>query len=148
MLEAGHVVLLHISAPGAVEVLQCPVLVAAVDAGSRFCELAIGGRGHGGNDRNAFVTIRSHTRARFASSVGLMDEARAVMWRLRRIESLEREHAPPEAMLAEVHELLAEADTWISAERVGTERAEEALARCRAGLATGASVTEEVLSTG
>ena len=140
--------LLDISTAGAVEMLQCPVIVASVDAGSRFCELAIGGRGHGGNDRNAFDTVRSHTRASFASSVGLMDEARAVMRRLRRIESLEREHAPPEAVLAEVHELLVEAETWISAERVGTELAEAALARCRDGLAAGASMTEEVLSTG
>jgi hypothetical protein len=77
-----------------------------------------------------------------------MDEARAVMRRLRRIETLEWEHAPPEAVLAEVHALLVEAETWISAERRGTERAEKALARCRARLAAGAGATVEVLSTG
>jgi hypothetical protein len=70
------------------------------------------------------------------------------MRRLRRIEVLEREHAPPESVLVEVRALLVEADAWISAERAGTERAERALARCRAGLEAGAAPPMEVLSTG
>jgi hypothetical protein len=60
-----------------------------------------------------------------------MDEARAVMHRLERIEALEREGAPPELALAEVRELLREGEEWLKAERHGTDRAEEALERCR-----------------
>jgi hypothetical protein len=60
-----------------------------------------------------------------------MDEARAVMHRLERIEALEREGAPPELVLAEVRELLREGEEWVKAERQGTDRAEEALERCR-----------------
>ena len=53
-----------------------------------------------------------------------MDEARAVLRRLSRIEALEREGAPPRSLLAEVHALLAEA----------------ALERCRDALAEPAAV--------
>ena len=60
-----------------------------------------------------------------------MDEAVAVLTRLARIEALEREGAPPRALLAEVRSLLAEAETWIAAEPGGTERAAEALDSCR-----------------
>jgi hypothetical protein len=76
-----------------------------------------------------------------------MDEARAVMRRLRRIEALEREQARPQTVLAEVRALLVEADAWVSAERGGTERAAEALARCRAELEAGPAPSG-VLSTG
>ena len=58
-----------------------------------------------------------------------MDEARAVLRRLRRIETLEREDADPRSLLAEVRALLDEAEAWIAAEG-GAERAEAALARC------------------
>jgi hypothetical protein len=60
-----------------------------------------------------------------------MDEAAAVLVRLARIEALEREGAPPRALLSEVRSLLVEAETWIEAEPVGTERAVEALESCR-----------------
>jgi hypothetical protein len=60
-----------------------------------------------------------------------MDEARAVMHRLERLEALEREGAPPELLLAEVRELLREGEEWVKAERQDTDRAEEALERCR-----------------
>lgn len=59
-----------------------------------------------------------------------MDEARAVMRRLGRIEALEREGAPPRSLLAEVHALLHEAEAWIASERGGTDGAEAALERC------------------
>jgi len=59
-----------------------------------------------------------------------MDEARAVIHRLGRIEALEREGAPPELLLAEVRELLREGEEWVRAEREGTDRAAEALERC------------------
>jgi hypothetical protein len=66
-----------------------------------------------------------------------MDEARAVLRRLRRIEALEREGAEARSLLAEVHALLDEADAWICAEG-GAELAESALARCRDALAESA----------
>lgn len=55
-----------------------------------------------------------------------MDEARAVMQRLERIEALEREHAHPSALLAELHELVREAEAWARIEC--DARAEEAVA--------------------
>ena len=60
-----------------------------------------------------------------------MDEARAVIQRLERIEALEREGARPEQLLAEVRELLREGEAWIEAEGDGTDRAFETLKRCR-----------------
>jgi hypothetical protein len=66
-----------------------------------------------------------------------MDEARAVVRRLRRIEALERGRAPAASLLAEVRELLVEAEAWVRAEPSGTEPAEEALERCREALRAG-----------
>jgi hypothetical protein len=60
-----------------------------------------------------------------------MDEARAVIHRLERIEALEREGATPQLLLAEVRELLREGEVWVRAERDGTDPATEALERCR-----------------
>jgi hypothetical protein len=60
-----------------------------------------------------------------------MDEARAVLTRLARIEALDRERAPARSILAEVHELLREAEAWVASERDGTDLAEAALERCR-----------------
>ena len=64
-----------------------------------------------------------------------MDEARAVLRRLARIEALEREGAPPRSLLAEVHALLGEAEAWVASERGGADEAEAALERCRDALA-------------
>jgi hypothetical protein len=69
-----------------------------------------------------------------------MDEARAVLRRLSRIEALEREGAPPRSLLAEVHALLEEAEAWVASERDGVEGAEAALERCREALAEPAVV--------
>jgi hypothetical protein len=69
-----------------------------------------------------------------------MDEARAVMRRLSRIETLEREGAPARSLLAEVHALLEEAEAWVACERGGVDAAEAALERCRAALAEPAVV--------
>jgi hypothetical protein len=55
-----------------------------------------------------------------------MDEARAVLHRLERIEALEREGAPPVALLAELQELVREAEVWAKLE--GDERATTAAA--------------------
>jgi hypothetical protein len=69
-----------------------------------------------------------------------MDEARAVLRRLDRIEALEREGAPARSLLAEVHVLLAEAEAWVASERGGTDAAEAALGRVRDALAQPAAV--------
>jgi hypothetical protein len=63
-----------------------------------------------------------------------MDEARAVLARLDRIEELESAGAPPRAGLLELRALLAEAEAWVRVEPRGTELAEDALERCREAL--------------
>jgi hypothetical protein len=63
-----------------------------------------------------------------------VDEARAVLRRLERIEALDRDDAPPGVLLAEVRALLAEAEAWVRAEPSGTDLAADALERCRARL--------------
>jgi hypothetical protein len=73
-----------------------------------------------------------------------MDEARAVVRRLKRIEALDRGRAPAGSLLTEVRELLAEAEAWVRAEPGGTESAEEALERCREALGAGAPATAGV----
>jgi hypothetical protein len=54
-----------------------------------------------------------------------MDEARAVMRRLERIEVLDREHADPLTLIAELRELVREAEDWARAE--DDERADAAV---------------------
>jgi hypothetical protein len=63
-----------------------------------------------------------------------VDEARAVIERLNRIEALDRENAPATALLAELRELVREAEAWVRTE--GDERAELAVERCKEALAT------------
>ena len=58
-----------------------------------------------------------------------MDEARAVLARLERVEALGRGSAPAEVLLAELRALVTEAEAWVRAERPGA-RAEEAVASC------------------
>lgn len=62
-----------------------------------------------------------------------MDEARAVLRRLERIERLDRHDAPAGELLAELRALVREAETWVRAEpeRSG---AVQALATCRGAL--------------
>ena len=64
-----------------------------------------------------------------------MEEARAVLDRLGRIESLERRGAPPQLVLAEVRALLHEAERWARREGSGVDAAEAALERCGQALA-------------
>jgi hypothetical protein len=45
-----------------------------------------------------------------------MDEARVVLERIRRIDALRRERAGPQALLAEVEQLVVEAERWLGAE--------------------------------
>ena len=61
-----------------------------------------------------------------------MDEARAVLARLDRIEELEREGAPPGVLLEELRGLVQAAETWAKLE--GDERAHTAVGRCDAAL--------------
>ena len=63
------------------------------------------------------------------------DAATKVLVRLGRIEVLEREGASSPALLAELRELLVEAEAWVAAEPGGTERAAAALERCRLAFA-------------
>lgn len=46
-----------------------------------------------------------------------MDEARTVIRRLERIETLQSEQAPAAALLTEVRQLLREGEAWLAAER-------------------------------
>jgi hypothetical protein len=62
-----------------------------------------------------------------------MDEARAVLARLDRIEALDREGAPPGVLLEELRGLVQAAETWARLE--GDERAQRAVERCDASLA-------------
>ena len=62
-----------------------------------------------------------------------MDEARAVLARLDRIEELEREGAPPGVLLEELRGLVQAAETWAKLE--GDERARSAVRHCDAALA-------------
>ncbi|MFL6038157.1 MAG: hypothetical protein ACJ74B_05945 [Gaiellaceae bacterium] len=63
-----------------------------------------------------------------------MDEARAVLARLDRIEALEREDAPPGVLLEELRGLVHDAEAWARVE--GGERASDAVERCSSALST------------
>jgi hypothetical protein len=60
-----------------------------------------------------------------------MDEARAVLARLERIESLDRRGAPAPILLAELRELVVEAEAWVRVEPGVTAREERAVERLR-----------------
>jgi hypothetical protein len=66
-----------------------------------------------------------------------MDEARAVLERLQRIEALDRDGAAADTLLGEVRELLREAETWLALDDGDSSGAESALARCRAAVEAG-----------
>jgi hypothetical protein len=66
-----------------------------------------------------------------------MDEARAVLARLERIEALDRAGSPAAVVLEEVRALLAEAEDWVRAEPCGAAPATGALDRCAEALAAG-----------
>ena len=59
-----------------------------------------------------------------------MEEARAVLRRLDRIERLDRARAPTDVLLAELRALVGEAEKWSRREGAG----EDAVERCRAAL--------------
>lgn len=62
-----------------------------------------------------------------------MEEARRVLERLERIESLDRANAAPAELLAELRGLLQDAEAWVRVE--GGDDADEAVTRLRAALA-------------
>jgi len=62
-----------------------------------------------------------------------MDESRAILERLERIEALDRRRAPPDVILAELRALLGEAEAWSEAE--GGEDAKRAVDGLRSAFA-------------
>lgn len=63
-----------------------------------------------------------------------MDEARAVLGRLERIEKLDRSGAPAPAVLDELRALVREAEAWARVD--GDERARAAVSSCADSLAS------------
>jgi len=64
-----------------------------------------------------------------------MDEARSVLERLEGIEALERRGSPAEVLLAELRELVTEAEAWVRVEPGPTGGAEDAIERLRQAVA-------------
>jgi hypothetical protein len=60
-----------------------------------------------------------------------MDEARRVLARLERIETLDRARAGPHDLLEELRSLLSEAEAWVRAEHPVPDEAMHAVDRCR-----------------
>jgi hypothetical protein len=79
--------------------------------------------------------------------VEAVDQARAVLDRLERIDALRREDASAGVLLGEVRSLLSEAEAWAAAERPG-RRADDALERCRDALVAGERSVEDALLPG
>jgi H2-forming N5,N10-methylenetetrahydromethanopterin dehydrogenase-like enzyme len=65
-----------------------------------------------------------------------MEEARAVLLRLDRIERLDRAGAAPDVLLSELRELVREAEEWSRVEGAGAD----AVDRCRDALEQGGVV--------
>ncbi len=74
-----------------------------------------------------------------------VDQARAVLTRLERIDALKQADAPAGVLLDEVRELLTEAEAWVASDRPG-EAAEHALARSRKAFVEGARDADHVLT--
>jgi hypothetical protein len=75
-----------------------------------------------------------------------MDEARAVIERLERIEELREADAPAGVLLGEVRALLTEAEAWAESDRPGSA-ALEALERCREAVDAGERAAQRTLAT-
>jgi hypothetical protein len=84
-------------------------------------------------------------RHRPAASVEVVEQARAVLERLERIEALKRDEAPAGVLLDEVRALLTEAEAWAEADRAGG-RATDALEACREALAAGEQAADGALT--
>jgi hypothetical protein len=83
--------------------------------------------------------------SRPAASVIAVDQARAVLTRLERIDALRRSDAAAGVLLDEVRALLSEAEAWVEADRPG-EAAAEALARSQEALLEGAQAANHALA--
>lgn len=75
-----------------------------------------------------------------------VDQARAVLTRLERIDALKRADAPAGVLLDEVRELLSEAEAWVAADRPG-EATAEALARSKKAFVEGVRDADHALAT-
>ena len=73
-----------------------------------------------------------------------VEQARAVLDRLERIEALKNADAPAGVLLGEVRSLLAEAEQWAAADGAG-RRAEAALERSRQALEAGERSAQDLL---
>ena len=60
-----------------------------------------------------------------------MEEARRVLARLERIETLDQQRAQPGDLLAELRALLTEVEAWARAEHTVPEETTDAVERCR-----------------
>ena len=74
-----------------------------------------------------------------------VEQARAVLERLERIEALKRDEAPAGVLLDEVRALLAEAEAWAEADRADGH-ASAALEACREAFAAGEQAAEGALT--
>lgn len=74
-----------------------------------------------------------------------MEQARAVLERLERIEALRRDEAPAGVLLDEVRALLSEAEVWAEADSADA-RASAALERSREALAAGEQAAESAIT--
>jgi hypothetical protein len=75
-----------------------------------------------------------------------MDEARSVLRRLERIEALDRGGAPAAVMLAELLDLVTEAEAWVRVEPAPTDGAEDAIERLRHAVGEHESVGRTLLA--
>jgi hypothetical protein len=92
------------------------------------------------SERARLVTESAQSGARCRATVTGMDEARAVLERLERIERLDRGHAPADVLLAELRALVAEAEAWSRREGAGGDAVDalrDALARDRVEVPSG-----------
>ncbi len=109
---------------------------AAVEAEARALRVLLGAAGT--DDHRASVRTWHKVDTSPAAIPGYvreMDEARSVLRRLERIEALERRGSPADLMLAELRELVAEAEAWVRVEPGPTEGAEDAIERLRQAVA-------------
>ena len=75
-----------------------------------------------------------------------MEQERAILERLERIDSLQRADAPARVVLAEIRCLLSDAEQWVREDPSAPGRAATALERSEAAIAAGESRVGQVLA--
>jgi len=75
-----------------------------------------------------------------------MDEARRVLDRLDRIESLQRGPVAPRDLLGEVRALLRDVEAWVRSDPAAAGRTEEAIGRVRDAFERGETAAPSTLS--